>query len=123
MFNGSVGGQDHFECMDCVESGVPVEIGACHECASLETKSSQQVAYRALQRAGARGDVDAVLKLAATLPGKVIFNVARNAVQILSCSGSAVVGSLQIENKGQQLVAMALLTDRKVGISRLVGEQ
>lgn len=119
---GSYGNiNEHGNCKQCQQSGVPVSAGMCHECAT-ELTSVQHLAYLELQNAGKRADVDAVLLLARRLPASMVeYNVNRNAVQIKNCSGREIIGSLPLRSHAQVQLAMALPRENKV-IFRAVTE-
>jgi len=106
---GSFGNvREHAACSMCLDYGFPAPAAVCHECAS-ELTTTQQVAYKQVQRAGQVGDVEVVMRLARELPeAMVTYNVSRNSIQIKSCSGRQVIGSLPLRSSAQLQVAMSL---------------
>jgi hypothetical protein len=99
-----VGTGVHAACKICLKDEQETIPADCHECESLGT-AADRAAYRAVIAAARRGDIIGVLGLAASAPTRVVFNSARNAVQIANCSGAAIVASLPISNAGQRFAA------------------
>lgn len=89
--------------------------GACHPvCGTCPPMFGAnpilQQRLNALHAAAIAGDVDKVLSLASGVPGYDAFNVARQSVQLKSCSGEFILANLPVRNEAQRLFAMRLPT-------------
>lgn len=99
----------HTDCGWCLQ-------GACHpvcgNCPGSEdaTDVILKLSLTALQEAASAGDLDEVLRLARGLRSYVAFNVARQSVQIRSCSADGIMANLPVRNEGQRLLAMRMPT-------------
>jgi hypothetical protein len=111
-------GITHEDCTICYLGGVPHEWFFCHPpCADpCEGQEDPEVA-RALQElfdASEQKDLPAVLALAPAVPGTVIFNEERNAIQVKDCQG-AVFAHLPIgEDRGLLFAARLLVASQAV---------
>ena len=102
------GGQTHGECMLCQEYGSPTDPTQCHKCI-IELNEVEQLAYDKLLAAGRAGDVARVVKLAAAISKRVVYNRERGAIQIkAACDVSTVVASLKVQTDEQRRIAMTL---------------
>lgn len=97
----------HSECKVCSGQD-PID---CHgECAATEDFSSlSQAAYQSLLAVANSGDLRAVLSLSRVVNGAVFYNHQRNAIQILDCTRSGVIASLNVDDKAIQEVAAVSL--------------
>lgn len=85
----------HFYCSDCV-------FGECHPGCNVTMTPWQQRISDALQRrlyaASDAMDVVELMRLEPGVRGRVVFNTARSALQVLDCSGLSVVAHLPVND-------------------------
>lgn len=93
----------HGDCMYCPYND-------CHPGCNqtLLPDSSRKALYAEALRVALTLDADAVVRYAPELPELVYVNVERNAVQVRSCSGDAVIASLPLSERP---------ADRRVGVA------
>lgn len=98
----------HFDCRICVE-------GVCHpgcQDASAGNLSGQSVKHYAqlLERAD-QLDVEELVRLGTSVPGRVFYNPARGAIQVTGCDGVSIAASIPMNSASARRVAAATLPD------------
>lgn len=82
----------HWDCGSCI-------LGECHpDCGLGSLNPLDRKNNLALLAAAQRADVAEVVALASRLPGRVLFNPRRNAVQVTGCTGLGIVASLPVSD-------------------------
>jgi hypothetical protein len=106
----------HSACKICViwdilnEEWVELDWEECHgECQSGFARSASGAfdAYEAALRAGSLGDITSVLKLAAAVDGRIVYNAERKTVQVLNCTGTGIIGNFDVP-PGLRVIAQSL---------------
>ena len=93
----------HFDCLLC--SGEPA-YPVCHPvCRETFGDAGFKLRYEAVVAAADKGDVLGILSMAPALPGYVMWNAERGAIQIKSCAQTALIASLRVRDPW--IVAMA----------------
>lgn len=97
----------HSECMICTGQD-PID---CHGTCQISENFSTliQTAFQSLLAVANSGDLTAVLSLSRVVNGTVFYNAQRNAIQILDCTRSSIVASLNVRTKSMQEIAAVSL--------------
>jgi hypothetical protein len=98
----------HGECKLCQDNGVPVNPTLCHTC-QIELTETERAAYAKLLDAGSKGNLSEVVRLAAAVSKRVVYNRERGSIQIkAACDESKIVASLRLVTDEQRRMAMGL---------------
>ena len=105
----SAGGTSHGTCDQCLDFGAPADAAVCHPCGNQDLDDLQREALASAVKAAAVGDINALLKVARSTRGFVVYNAERDAVQVTStCDRGRVVASFPVESTAQRFAAQTL---------------
>jgi hypothetical protein len=93
----------HDFCLRCTGGGC-----GCHSSGGCGLPAPEAALFVAASNAIQRGDLSAVIQVGRSVPGMVVFNRRRNAVQLWSCDGTILVASVNVRDA--KLVTLAAST-------------